>query len=160
MKPVITIAIAFCLMLTTLAQAQRIKIDTLNPNTNTYRFRLDPTPIVNTNTAIPPGDPGWVYFWMFSDSTYSDVTSVTRTFKGGEAKRVSVALRGKYTNDQEPPAHRMMIIPQAPGFNPVINLPTDTIKQSLPGAQWKHFREDESNTRFAFTRCRRHGMRR
>ncbi|MBK7938191.1 MAG: hypothetical protein IPJ82_14375 [Lewinellaceae bacterium] len=134
MKPVITIAIAFCLMLTASAQAQRIKIDTLNSATNTYRFRLVPTPTVRT--TIEPGDPGWVYFWMFSDSTYSDVASVTRTFKGGEAKRVGVSLRGKYTNDQEPPAHRIMITPETPGFNPVINLPTDTILRGEIKTQW------------------------
>lgn len=85
-----------------------------------------PSPSGSLETKADSANAGWVNFWMYDDGVYSRLPDVSRSFPNNQEYKTALKVRGKYTDDPEPP--RMPARVPAGGVS-TAPLPADSMQQ-------------------------------
>ena len=86
-----------------------------------------PSPSASLLTEADRAKAGWVYFWMFEDGVFSRQPGFTRSFPDNKDYKTALKVRGKYTDDPEPPQMRDSVPTggTTTGTTPADSLPQD-----------------------------------
>lgn len=87
---------------------------------------------------------GWGYFWMFDDGVYSRLPGVARSFAENKDYNTALKVRGKYTDDPEPPRMPARVPAGGPTTAPfpADSMPQDREMQLI--ANWDAARVDDT----------------
>lgn len=104
-----------------------IVVGGLWPN-NTFSADLTkavPSPSAGLLTEADQAKAGWVYFWMFEDGVWSRRPDFIRSMPENKDYKTALKVRGKYTDDPEPPQMRKTV----PAGGGTGTTPTDSLPQ-------------------------------